>query len=253
MPPYWASLGLILIVAVVTKLATGTNDVAVLPRSFAGITATGLLLTEPLSRIPAMSGVYWSLSCEIVFYALMALLLFLPRLQRIPAAAILHVILCLAGLFNPPLDGWFRPLTLWPLFGTGLALALLPRAPRWAATMILFSVAQAFAHIAHHQLIEYSLTAAATAVCLVIVLRWPGIVWPRWLVWIGGISYSVYIVHATIAGPVFGRILHRQMELPLVELLRQGFVVVGTLVICGIFHLCFERPWMHRRPNFPLT
>lgn len=248
-PPYWASLVLIAAVATGTRWICGHNDVAVLPRTLPAIAATGLLLTDPLSPVPAMSAVYWSLSCEIAYYAVMAVVLFVPRSSRLPALALLHGFACLAAWPGLPRTGWCFPLLYWPLFGAGVALALRTTAPRWARLMFVVSGLHAAVHLLRGSLVPELLAAGATVALLATVARRPDVAWPRWLVWTGGISYSLYIVHATVGLKVFGRFWPPSASLPAVEFLRQAAVIAATLAVCAGFHRYAERPWMHRPPR----
>jgi len=61
-PPYWSSLLLIALLALGVKLVTGVNDVAKLPSNAGAVAATVLLMTDPVTAIPTINWVYWTLS-----------------------------------------------------------------------------------------------------------------------------------------------------------------------------------------------
>ena len=71
----------------------------------------------------------------------------------------------------------------------------------------------------------------------------------RLLVGLGTISYSVYIVHSTIAGAVFGPLLAPSATQPLLEFARQFAVLAATLAFCAAFYRWFEKPWIGRPVN----
>ena len=245
-PPYWTSLGLIALVALAARLLTGVNCVATFPRTPGAIAATGLLFTAPLSSVPALSGVYWSLSCEIVFYLIMGGLLLVRPAHRLTTLVAWHALACGATLVDLPAGGWATPLHLWPLFGTGLALALRDRAPLVAGTLLGLSALHAGLHFLRGSLTDYWCAASVAILGLVLFAGLRSLRWPRLLVGLGTISYSVYIIHWTIADPVLGRLLRPSADLPGLEFGRQFVVLTVTLAACALFYRWFEKPWIGR-------
>ncbi len=70
----------------------------------------------------------------------------------------------------------------------------------------------------------------------------------RSLVWVGAISYSVYLMHGVFIGILAPRLFHFPEKLGQDYLvgLTEIPVVVG---LCYVFHLLFERPFMPGRPQ----
>ncbi len=122
-PAYWASLGIVLCVAIFRWKFAGANDVTAFPRTPIDLLGTIILAIEPVSRIKPINWVYWSLVCEVCYYLLVYISKLLHLDSQLPAVLSVAILVC-ASLhvdLNPVLH-W------WPLFGLGYALHD-PRAP----------------------------------------------------------------------------------------------------------------------------
>ena len=91
------------------------------------------------------------------------------------------------------------------------------------------------------------------AAALVLLERVPGVRFQRspvlrLLVWIGAISYSIYLMHGIFIGILASKLFHAPEKLGQDYCigLAQIPVVVG---LCYVFHLLFERPFMPGRPK----
>ena len=73
MIPFWASMLVVVAVVVAHKLIGGVNDVTALPGSPLAVVASVILATEPFTSLRTINWVYWSLSYEVIFYALVAI------------------------------------------------------------------------------------------------------------------------------------------------------------------------------------
>lgn len=246
-PPYLASLLVCLGVILIHKLTTGVNDIAPLPRTPASVLATLTLATAPATIVPTVNWVYWSLSYEVVFYALLAALLLLPPVRpRLLAWIGLHAILCgldLAGLGAAATPGFF--LSYWPLFGLGLGLALLPTHRLLAIASLSLSTLHLVILAALERTNVTHIVGLATAAALVLPVKmWrPRVNGP--LPRIGVFSYSLYLVHVPVGVYLILR--------PSVSHLGPGLAgptaalalaALGSLAAGWVFHRLAERPWM---------
>ena len=251
-PPYFASLAVCLGVVLIRKIAIGSNDVAPLPASLPAIFATLTLATVPVTAVPAINWVYWSLSYEVAFYAVLSLLIFFPgNRARVWLGA--HALLCaldVAGVARPGTPGFF--LDQWPLFGLGLGLAFRAAGRTEARVSFVISALHLTALAGLGRIGAIHLVGLGTAALLILpAARWrPGgdDVLPR----IGEISYSLYLIHVPIGihlillpayrffGPGAGGLY-----------LALGLGAVGSLVAGLLFHRWAERPWLSTALQLP--
>jgi len=246
-PAYWGSLIVTLLLAGAVKLATGVNDVAMVPTSAGTILATLSLATAPVTTVPPMSWVYWSLSYALAFYAVMAGLLLAFPGRRAAALACAHVGLCALAMVP---SGWPSPagfwVDLWPLFGTGAAIALWPTHRRLVPVMLAASGAHAVVALAQHRLQAYWAVALVGAVSAAWALHRGRPAWPRVLVRIGERSYSIYLLHSALGVYVFNKLIPSFGAFAALEILRQLLIVALTVVTVRPFFAALERPFLRR-------
>jgi peptidoglycan/LPS O-acetylase OafA/YrhL len=206
-PTYWAALGLTLALRLAAVPFNTTHLAANLPSGPRGWIAD-LFLLNPYLKVPATLIVSWSLVFELGFYLLAAGALILRRRGPASALVLLGMLLCLW-----PLTGWQFRLTyvlgLWPDFFVGGLV--------WWAARSRTSAPK-------------YLAAAGLAMLALLALSWPGgyggqgllvaittaiILWAlsgqdhrvaanpflRKLAWVGGFSYSLYLIHLPLLSP----------------------------------------------------
>jgi exopolysaccharide production protein ExoZ len=249
-PAYYASLALVLGCALAVKLFTGANDITTLPAPTAGhLLATLALLTSPATSVPGLTWVYWTLTYEVVFYAILTPLLVLPERPRLIVLGTLNTAICVLGAW-PNLALSPGPLFfagLWPLFGLGLAVVLAPRDRRVAAIVGLVSLLAALrlipggSHpgVAPAALVTAALVAACAAGCRL----------PRWrlLEKIGGFSYSLYLIHVPVL-LALGKYLVLRPEQTAARFFIGLTAAVALILACAlVFYRCFERPHLQSR------
>jgi len=189
-PPYIASVVLVLIVVFGRKIVTGTNDFIAIPHGVAGWLATVTLTTSPVSTVPAIKWVYWSLSYETAFYLLLSLTLVFPSLKW--AILLVTTILAVCWPSSPIffLEGW-------AYFALGAALAELNIRFDWRP---LFLIGWCLIDLGLNRQLSQCLTAVATAVLIMACTN----VWGTWLnseplfSRVGTCSYSLYLTHVPI-------------------------------------------------------
>lgn len=259
MPPYYACLALSLVVCwLVTSRQQGLPWSQYLPVTW-GNTAAHAFMVQNLS--PAwmykINGVLWSISIEFQLYFIFPFLVWL--LWKHGRAAIMLPLIA-AALLALWLVAPAMKLYVWyaPLFGLGMAAAQIGFDPRvvvrgncraWLTLATIFGVA-AIASISFTQLlvIRDSLGGIAVA-CLLAAgavrphartLRFLGC---TFLIWLGGFSYSLYLVHHLVlqvlyvarpawAHDIPSQFLYLVLCLPLVV----GF--------CWVFSQFFEQPFL---------
>lgn len=70
----------------------------------------------------------------------------------------------------------------------------------------------------------------------------------QWAVALGSFSYSLYLVHAPILG--VSQLLVDSLDMPpMVQVLTLLMVVPLAVILSYLFHLAFERPFMHNYPK----
>ncbi len=244
-PAYWASLGLLILVAVSRKLATGINDVAVLPRTAPAVAATLALATAPLSPVKTVNWVYWTLTCEVLFYFILASMLVSPRL-RVQMLVVAHVALCAAAASGAisPLGPLFF-VDYWPMFGVGAALAI--AAEHRTAAWVMLAACAAYAVAGHHESPQsaYATTAFVTAALIAITRH---IAFPRYLSplrSLGLFSYSLYLVHVPVGVYLLMRLLPARFPTDTSYLVEELLVLAGTIAAARLFFVMAEKPFAH--------
>lgn len=251
-PAYLGSLGVVLAVVAIGHAISGVNDVTPLPRAPSSIAATLLLLTAPLSAVPTVNWVYWTLSYELAFYLLAgALLLFRPPQIRLALFALLQVTLCLLAAtgFHRASGPWFF-VALWPLFGAGAALALQARAPRLAPALLLVAILALGVGGFRDGNPAYAAVGGVSLLFILFTRRLPLPACVGALRTCGEFSYSLYLVHVPLG--VYGA--QRLLLLAAAPDSGAGLIAVQvgalicTLALARGFFLLAEKPFLHVRP-----
>ena len=205
-PAYWTAMAL----TTAAMLIAGMDDLLVSPAAFA-VNATML---QGFVGAASVDGVYWTLGVELAFYAIMAALFQLRLLGRIEPLLLAWMSLHWFWTFAPTFLG-FEPSWLLgtiviqahiPFFAIGIAAFRLRSAaePGWALAVI----AAALTTIAACDGFAAAAVAALSAALLLLVaLRGvvPGL-GARPLVWLGAISYSLYLLHQYIGFAIIARL-----------------------------------------------
>lgn len=197
-PPYWLS---VLLVIVLGAVLPGTIDqltpVPIDARVVAGHLFYGF--SNLVFEFPLLNSVFWTLAIEFQYYLCLACIL--PWLVGTPVARTGVVAVLLATALWLP-SGMETFLHWSPVFllGTILALVMTGRVSRaWA------SVAWAVSLLVCIHVNGYSVAAtAALTTAAIWAWRHPG----RWVLYLGRISFSLYLLHLPVGGRIvlhFGR------------------------------------------------
>lgn len=261
LPPYYACLGFSLLVCwAVTSRQSGLPWSQYLPVTTENVMAH-VFMVHNLSRewMYKINGVLWSISIEFQLYFLFPALV--TVLWRWGIGALVAVTSALAGaglLFL--MDG--RKLYLWylPLFALGMVAARLAFKPDqkrpspvavWATILLFFGLGIASIGWTKELWIRDSLLGVGVAALLVAVgtQRVP-ILDSKVLVWLGGFSYSLYLMHHPVMQVLFA---HRP-EWVATPLRQMAYLfVVGVPLMVGAsyaFFRVFEKPFMKGRPKW---
>jgi len=193
-PPYWISIILVLLAAIVQKIFLGNNMVANIPRTFEAILATLTLTTAPVTRVVTINGVYWTLSYEFFFYIVMSLILCFDKKLMLP----LLIAVSVAALFFTRASGPMFFLNQWPPFALGVSIFLLSSSQLknvriWSA---IFTGINLYGLIHEFAFSAVSICALGTLALIFISQYVPSssTVFSK----MGQHSYSVYLIHVPI-------------------------------------------------------
>ncbi len=252
LPPYWATLLLILLISVLAAPFNRTGLTMVLPHGLPGLLGDFTLLNSgPLT--PKLLLVAWTLGCEAVYYLVMALMLALwLRVGELRGVMILATVLAIVCAWPSAAEAGVI-VRFWPEFWLGMvAYAALA----WQRVRLgLFAVALVGALRLFHPFGFFGQihgTSISTALALVALhqhdaklMEWRPL---RLLGWIGLWSYSLYLVHMPLlsrAQNLVGRWV--QPEMPLFAIAWVACLLL-TLVGCWLFYRYIEQPlenWRH--------
>ena len=241
-PMYWAVTGLIILMAIVKR---DWADLA------PGHVLTSLLML-PYPGEPLL-GVGWTLTHEVLFYAVFAILILSRRAGL--ALVLAWLGLTVAGLTAPlgPMLMQFLadPFHLEFLFGTLAALAFLRVPSRHAGMLaivgvLLFAATGALVDMGRLSGNEFICRLAfggASALILygVSLCEKEGVIRiPRWAAYLGAASYSIYLVHTIFIG-FAARIL---FKLPVIQALPNAatLLVAAIAIAAG----CLAYQWVEK-------
>jgi len=224
-PTYWAAL--ILTFAVVS-IATLPGRQVSLGDAFINFSMVQFFL-----EVPHVDPVYWTLSVELSFYAIMLALYkakLLPRIEGVAAGWLLVMILTAAAerYFSVPVPDRIKVILLLEyanLFIAGMMFYLLIKQGFSTKKCLLIALCLGVQWVVS----SWELTLIVAVFFVIFFLAVKGrlsfIVW-RPLVFLGTISYALYLVHQNI-GYVIIRALDRQAINPNVSILIAIGVSVG--------------------------
>lgn len=250
-PPYWASM--LLVVAFGILSAHMVPGKVYQPPSIA-VVAGHIAYLPVLLNQPLVNSVYWTLCLEFQFYAIFVVLLWAmaglqARLHRDAAFAYVFIpALVIADLWSTgrgPVNITGLFLGHWHFFLAGVAVWWALYSTSKVARLVFFAqmawLAGAWA-LARDPAV---LVTAATAIAIYMAGRrgrlcsWLS---ARPLLMLGGISYSLYLIHNPITGAAF-RVGYTLLgRSPLIELLWSVVVVLVCIGAAAAFHRLIELP-----------
>ncbi|MFC0514569.1 acyltransferase family protein [Mucilaginibacter angelicae] len=248
-PPYWASLLVVLLAACVQKLYLGANAVHNLPRNAAAILANMTLATAPLTAVETSNWVYWSLTCELLFYVTVALALLAGKDKVIYSLTGTSL---LAAFLPVQHEGLLFFLDQWPALGLGLSVfyffRITDRISGFGFASLLLINLYGLLNSSVYQNDYKLVTIAATG----LVLGSNYIKIPRNICSALGLySYSVYLIHVPIGVFVLGltesEAVKRQ---PVWNLIYDLSVYLVVSIIARQMYRRIEQPAIHYGRKF---
>jgi peptidoglycan/LPS O-acetylase OafA/YrhL len=235
-PAYWAAL--LLTTAVV--FAAGVDSMKVDPGSF----VANLTMLEGWRPDPHfVDGAYWTLAVELAFYCCMFALYLAGLLSRIEPILLGWIALKWVWFFYPQLSQVAGLLVIQetiPFFAIGICCyRLRTRAIDWRwAALILTSASGTVFYINEYKMGIVALVT--TAIFLSFTYGYAKWLSAKPLLWLGGISYTLYLVHQNIGHVVIRNLETRGVNPNLAILLTIAVVLGLALAITRLI----ERPAM---------
>ncbi|NHA05929.1 acyltransferase [Mucilaginibacter sp. HC2] len=239
-PPYWFSLMITCVAILFSKLSTGTNSAAILPKSISAIGATIALLTTPVTKVATINWVYWTLPFEVFFYLVTCACSFLKK--QYFTLAIIGI--TLLSVFLPiPKSGPLFFLAFWPLFTLGMVLYKFrydPSGQKWYNLALLAVTLLGFYTTKQNQ--PYIIACFITAVLIIIDHFKP--IKNNFISKYGDVSYSLYLIHVPL-GIYFWNLIQKR------ETLEQHLVLNITTDFCLLVILICLSGLMHKYVEIP--
>jgi peptidoglycan/LPS O-acetylase OafA/YrhL len=268
-PLYFAFLGAVAVVG----LWRPTHHISIL--RFAAMSAlTGNWYSMVAGMGPFVIGPLWSISVEEQFYAIWPWVFSqLSRKAFIGFCASLGVVsvFCTAVFTYrgaTSLGLWLNSLTEFIFFAAGGMFALFIRTPRrpnllyssvmiaagsvlWLAVEVCFAInARSVSPVPSKASLGYLVVALGCAFLLAGALHFPSVSVPQWLVYLGKISYGLYVFHALAMHLVWSTPLIWCLRTPGIEFVS---VFVLTLIFATLSYRYLERPFLQLKRRFELV
>lgn len=238
-PPYLAAC----------LLAVGLNGLSAILPGYRGtfeITTPQLLqslLFDNLFLTGILGGswilvVAWTLALEVQFYLLAGLMEPASQQQRSRRPATTMAI----GLVGLSLAAWLwrQPglvFSFLPVFALGWIAAHQVLQPRWFHWLGMAWLVLLLAKLNGQ---EQAFVAAFCVALPLLCVRWPDVA-PSPLLWLGQISYSLFLIHVPIGGRVVN-LASRMSLTPAQQSLGSGLAVALSILLAWAFSVLIERP-----------
>ncbi len=252
-PLYWVVTGLALAVLLTNKslMPGAALDWGHVLASFLFIPAMHPVLGEPQPLVTAG----WTLNFEMMFYALFALALFLPRQYRLNAVLALLLGVVSLRMFDPRPFGavWFYSSNIILEFGFGVMIgALVTAGRRYSARTGAILVALGamlvvpLSEVREAEHLRAILRGVPSAMIVLgaVMLELDGRVFPSRLVrFLGDASYSIYLTHGMVLSAftrLWTKLLPPVLSESFVLFCVAGFIVAA--VAGSMIYLIVEKP-----------
>lgn len=215
-----------------------------------GTALANMLMVHGLLRVPHVDGVYWTLEVELLFYCGMFLLYRLQRLRSVHWALLALLLLRLTYYVLDKRFGINLPWILYrlmilqyiPWFALGISVYLATHgkgAAAWRQPAVTSAMAVATLLVCESAFVAVLAVVLAAAVFLAASGRFPLLrLWP--CVWLGTISYPLYLLHENIGWAAQLSLLSLGWSLNVAIPLT----IAGSLLLAGSLTYLVEQPAM---------
>lgn len=253
-PSFWA--GAVLTCCVCTLIEAVDPSIHAWGGSFADLPINLTMLEDYLNgpyNVP-IDLAYWTLSVELMFYFVMGAIYCRGALQNIDLICVVFLlsihllrgVLAVAGLTMPPPFAWFSLINYGYFFIIGIALYRLQHGERgfelYAALglALLYSAWGATERSLSNGSLDYFLVTLGLAAVMAAALwnRLPFLNW-RPLVWLGGISYPLYLVHQRIGSDIMFYLQGRHVSI----YVGTALAIAVAMLNATLIHYVVERPY----------
>ena len=232
-PVYWS--GIILTTVFVLLFGLVGREV-----SWKSILFNFTMLQE-LFNIPHVDGAYWSLLPELMFYFLMAIVLFFKKKAYINSISVVWLIAMVINTLTELPISIVQILNLkyGMLFVAGIQFYLIKEKElnkkklSQSIVLIVFSILTYAVVI--KDIVSFSIVFSFYILFFLLVYNYLKFLKIRWLIFIGSISYPLYIVHQNI-----GYILMNELNLPF--LIEFTLAILLSIVMAIFIHYGIEKP-----------
>ena len=237
-PPYLASLGIVIAAAAMLRLTQGVNDSVVIPRSGVDWAATLLLLLDPITSVPSINWVYWSLVIEVCFYFYFAFCLNFEKTRT------LWFLLPLLLYPWHDVEAFSIKPLIWiehyPVFIAGYFLF---RSLAGAQNLERFAFGSTLVACIASRTVAESVVVAATILMIIILGQWRSGFGARSAQYFGRISYSLYLIHVPIACYALLKIRNEFVNGSILVHFVVDILLLGTTVLfAAAFYQLIESP-----------
>lgn len=204
-----------------------------MPENIVSVTLAHVAYMAPWLNMPWFSPVYWSLAIEFQYYIF--ILIFGPLLFANNRWWIRIFFVLISALSLVETDSRLFVHYL-PLFGIGFLQFVRTTGRLKSWEIISWIVAMSLIALNN---VGLPASCAGLLSAFVIAFPWPRV--PRPLIFLGTISYSMYLMHV----PVGGRVINLSTRLPNTEykeLLGLGLALIASIGAAYIFYRLIERP-----------
>lgn len=223
-----------------------------------GIIALNLTMTQAFFYLPSVDGVYWSLAVELCFYACMLALWQFKLLGRIEQVLVPWLLLAALWWAVPSLPsrvGLLLVVEYIPFFAVGMAAyRVYSGQRRWVQQAPLLALALSVLLLSSTTggIITFALSLAAFMLMITgrlsFIDRAP-------LVWLGTISYSVYLIHQNLGYALIARLEALGLAPESATMLTIAAVLAAAHTIQRAIEapcLALIRQWWKQRNAVPL-